>query len=73
MGVDVHDPAPDGPLAAGMVVTIEPGIYLPQRGMGIRIEDDILITKSGSRVLTGSISKEMRAIETAMAQGDDRA
>jgi Xaa-Pro aminopeptidase len=53
--------------AAGMVHTIEPGIYLPNRGVGIRIEDDILITESGNVNLTAAIPKTVEAIEAAMA------
>jgi Xaa-Pro aminopeptidase len=66
LGIDVHDPAPDGPLAPGMVLTIEPGIYLPEEALGIRIEDDVLITESGSRVLTEAIPKTVEAVEAAM-------
>lgn len=56
IGLDVHEGPRlartiETPLAAGMVVTIEPGIYLPGWG-GVRIEDDVLITASGARVLT---------------------
>jgi Xaa-Pro aminopeptidase len=51
----------------GMVLTIEPGVYLPQRRLGIRIEDDILLTESGSVDLTAAIPKTVAAIETAMA------
>jgi Xaa-Pro aminopeptidase len=71
LGIDVHDPTPDGPLMPGMVLTIEPGIYLPERGIGIRIEDDVLVTKSGPRVLTEAIPKSIQVIEAVMEQGRD--
>lgn len=67
LGIEVHDVTPDGPLKAGMVVTIEPGVYLPDKGFGVRIEDDVLITETGSRDLTGAIPKTVAAIEAAMA------
>jgi Xaa-Pro aminopeptidase len=67
LGIEVHDVTPDGPLAPGMVLTIEPGIYLADKGIGIRIEDDVLITKSGPKVLTTAIPKTVEAIEAAMA------
>ncbi len=79
LGIDVHDPAPyygeDGeeiPLAAGMVLTVEPGLYLPAsdetvpekyRGIGIRIEDDILVTETGCENLSGAIAKSVDEIE----------
>lgn len=53
LGLDVHDAADyDKRLAENMVITIEPGIYLPQKGIGVRIEDDILITKTGYKNLS---------------------
>ena len=84
MGLDVHDNAPyaDGknkeiPLAVGMVLTIEPGIYIDKddenvpkkyRGIGIRIEDDILVTKDGFQNLSKDIIKSVKEIEI-MAKG----
>jgi len=59
----------------GMVVTIEPGIYISKhnmrvdekwRGIGVRIEDDIMITKSGNKNLTSSVPKSRKAIEELM-------
>ena len=48
IGLNVHDPASTAaPLAPGMVVTIEPGIYIPEENLGVRIEDDVLITPTG--------------------------
>lgn len=68
LGIETHDLTPDGPLAAGMVITIEPGIYLPDRGLGIRIEDDVLLTEAGAVNLTAAIPKTIDEIEAAMAQ-----
>ena len=79
MGIDVHDECPyrdekdkEIPLMAGMVMTIEPGIYIDKndtsvpkrfRGIGIRIEDDILVTYDGYENLSKDIVKEIREIE----------
>jgi Xaa-Pro aminopeptidase len=68
LGLDVHDVTPDGPLVEGMVLTIEPGIYLPDRKLGVRIEDDVLITKEGPVVLSERIPKAVKAVEAAMAR-----
>jgi Xaa-Pro aminopeptidase len=62
LGLDVHDPAPDGPLVPGMVVTIEPGLYIAEERIGIRIEDDILVTSTGRENLSVAIPKELADI-----------
>ncbi len=69
LGIDVHDYGLwDGsPMQEGMVFTCEPGIYIPEEGLGIRIEDDIVITKEGHINLTQAIPKEVDAIEAIMA------
>jgi len=71
LGLDVHDYGLwDGsPMEAGMVFTCEPGIYIPEEGIGIRIEDDILITSNGYINLTKEIPKELSEIEAAMKTG----
>lgn len=67
IGLDVHDPADyTTPLAAGMIISNEPGVYLPNEGFGIRIEDDLLITKDGCDELTKAIPKSIPDIEAAM-------
>ncbi len=66
LGLEVHDVTPDGPLQAGMVVTIEPGIYIKERKLGIRIEDDILIQSKGHKNLTEMIPKSIKDVEAAM-------
>ncbi len=66
LGLEVHDVTPTGPLKPGMVVTIEPGVYLPERKLGIRIEDDILVTARGNLNLTSAVPKTVKDIEAAM-------
>lgn len=81
LGMDVHDVGHYGDvdrsrtLEPGMVLTVEPGLYIAPdadvpaayRGIGIRIEDDILITASGIEILTGDVVKEADEIEALMA------
>jgi len=80
MGLDVHDEAPyktkkgkEIPLKAGMVLTIEPALYIDEndstvpkkyRGIGIRIEDNILVTKNGYKNLSQDIKKELSEISS---------
>ena len=66
LGLETHDVTPDGPLKPGMVVTIEPGVYYQDRKMGVRIEDDILITARGNQNLTARIPKSAKDVEQAM-------
>ena len=60
LGVDVHDSlgAPDV-FEPGMVLTVEPGIYIPEEAIGVRIEDDILVTDEGNRNLSGRLSTDL--------------
>lgn len=60
LGIDVHDALgrPDE-FKEGMVLTVEPGIYIPEEGIGVRIEDDILITKTGHENLSASLSTSL--------------
>lgn len=70
VGLEVHD-APSSsysqPLEAGMVITLEPGIYIPEEGIGIRVEDTVLVTADGAKVLSAALPKEPGEIEKAMA------
>lgn len=64
LGMDTHDlGARDSVLEIGNVITVEPGIYIPEESLGIRIEDDILVTESGNINLSKSIPKEINEIE----------
>jgi len=82
LGMDVHDVGDykvDGHwrvLEPGMVLTVEPGLYIPVgskgvakkwQGIGIRIEDDVVVTKNGPDVLTRDVPKEIAEIEALMA------
>ena len=68
VGLEVHDPGDYvRPLPAGAVITVEPGIYLPQRGFGVRIEDEVLVTDGAAEVLSAAIPKDPDVIEKKMA------
>ena len=60
LGLDVHDAADyERPLEPGMVLTVEPGIYIPEEGIGIRIEDNVLITDKGHEILSKNLPREL--------------
>lgn len=69
LGLDTHDPnVRNTPLPVGAVITNEPGLYFPEHNIGIRIEDDLLITKTGAVNLSADIIKEVDEIEAFMAK-----
>ncbi|MEZ7853736.1 MAG: aminopeptidase P N-terminal domain-containing protein [Cyclobacteriaceae bacterium] len=69
LGLDVHDVGiANKKVAAGMVFTVEPGIYLPEEGFGVRLEDDILIAENGNINLMEDIPIEIDEIENLMNQ-----
>ena len=84
LGMDVHDvgryhlrPGEQRPLEPGMVITIEPGLYIPTtgdlpreeyRGIGVRIEDDVLVTREGCQVLSADVPKSVEQIEAACSR-----
>jgi len=68
IGLDVHDPGEYcKPLEPGMVITIEPGIYIPEEKLGGRIEDDVLITATGYKLLSERLPRSPDEIEKIMA------
>jgi Xaa-Pro aminopeptidase len=67
VGMAVHDVGESKPFEPGVVVTIEPGVYIPEKNLGVRIEDTVLITKDGCEVLTKEAPKEITEIEKLMA------
>ncbi len=91
LGLDVHDAGRyftdqtaknSKPFAPGMVLTVEPGLYIPPddksapakyRGIGIRIEDDVLVTEDGNRNLTSKVPKQIEEIESLMAKRSAKA
>ncbi|MGA0373634.1 MAG: aminopeptidase P family protein [Flavobacteriaceae bacterium] len=76
IGLDVHDPGNYGELYSNMIITVEPGIYIPENShcdpkwwnIGIRIEDDVLITPDGPVNLSAGAPRSLRDIETLMGE-----
>ncbi|HKS83147.1 MAG TPA: Xaa-Pro peptidase family protein [Candidatus Acidoferrales bacterium] len=70
LGLDVHDPGSfTRPLEPGMVFTIEPGIYIPEEKLGVRIEDDVLLTETGPALMTAKLPRDPDEVEKMMASG----
>ena len=69
LGLNVHDPFDsDKPLEPGMIITVEPGVYIPEENLGVRIEDDILITEDGAEILTRRLPRTVDEIERLMSE-----
>jgi Xaa-Pro aminopeptidase len=70
LGLDVHDVGPmSRPFSAGWVLTVEPGIYIPEEGFGVRIENDILVTENGPVDLMADIPADAAQIEDLVLSG----
>jgi Xaa-Pro aminopeptidase len=69
LGLEAHDAGGESPtLAPGMIVTVEPGIYLPREGIGIRVEDDYLITETGAENLSAALPRDAAAVEAMLGR-----
>lgn len=68
VGLYVHDVNTNSPLEPGMILTIEPGIYIPEEKLGVRIEDMVLVTADGYKLLTARLPRTVADVEKAMAQ-----
>ena len=69
IGLDVHDPGDMcKPFVPGMVLTVEPGIYIPEENLGVRIEDDVLITEGGYELLSRKLPRSPDEIEKIMGE-----
>jgi len=69
VGLDVHDPGP-ARLGPGMTITVEPGVYIPEEKIGVRLEDIVLVTEDGGRVLGPEFPKDVEAVERMLAEQD---
>jgi Xaa-Pro aminopeptidase len=72
VGMSVHDVGKPEAFEPGVVITVEPGVYLPEKNLGVRIEDTVLVTKSGCEILTGDVPKEIPEIERLISEGRSR-
>ena len=55
-----------------MVITVEPGVYIPEEALGVRIEDEVLVTSGGSELLTAKLPRAAEEIERLMADQPER-
>jgi Xaa-Pro aminopeptidase len=68
VGLDVHDAGMyEKPLPVGAVFTVEPGVYLPEQGFGVRIEDEVIVTATGYRLLTADFPRKLEDVEAWVA------
>jgi Xaa-Pro aminopeptidase len=69
VGLDVHDAGDsEKAIPVGAVFTVEPGVYLPAQGFGVRIEDEVVMTERGYRLLTASIPRKLEDVEAWVAR-----
>jgi Xaa-Pro aminopeptidase len=69
VGLDVHDAGVySAPLPVGAVFTVEPGVYIPEKGFGVRIEDEVVITPDGYRVMSKDIPRKLEDVEAWVAR-----
>jgi len=69
VGLDVHDAGDyERPIPVGAVFTVEPGIYLPEIGFGVRIEDEVLMTAGGHELLTAALPRKLEDVEAWIEQ-----
>jgi Xaa-Pro aminopeptidase len=70
LGLDVHDAEDENtrPLEPGMVITVEPGVYIPEECLGVRIEDDVLVTETGYEFLSRDLPRHAEEIEKIMVE-----
>jgi Xaa-Pro aminopeptidase len=69
VGLDVHDAGDaEKPIPVGAVFTVEPGVYLPAQGFGVRIEDEVVMTDRGYRLLTSTIPRKLEEVEAWVAR-----
>jgi Xaa-Pro aminopeptidase len=70
VGLEVHDISGMNyePIAEGSVITIEPGIYIPEKKLGVRIEDTLVVTRAGPKLLSGALPRDADEIERLMAK-----
>ncbi len=69
VGMSTHDVGGIQPLAQGVVITVEPGLYFPEKNLGVRVEDTVLVTKDGCEILSRDVPKEIPEVERLMSEG----